>query len=148
MGKIIYKFEKEYRFLSNFYESPVLYTGITFQSAEAAYQSAKTLDKELIETFRNSNPSEAKKLGRTVKLRDDWERIKRDVMYDVVYSKFSRVDTLKKKLIATEDAQLIEGNTWGDAIWGMVIKPDGTMDGLNMLGDILQQVRYALGGNP
>ncbi len=39
-------FEGEYYFLSNFYESPVIYDGVQYGSSEAAFQAAKTFDRD------------------------------------------------------------------------------------------------------
>ena len=41
---MIKEFRGKYYFLSNFYEAPITYEGITYQNIEAAFQSAKVLD--------------------------------------------------------------------------------------------------------
>lgn len=41
---MIKEFRGKYYFLSNFYEAPITYEGITYQNNEAAFQSAKVLD--------------------------------------------------------------------------------------------------------
>ena len=56
-------------------------------------------------------------------------------MLSLIRGKFQWPD-LQVKLLATGDAYLEEGNTWGDRIWGTV---DG--QGENRLGKILMQVR-------
>lgn len=56
-------------------------------------------------------------------------------MLSLVRGKF-QWPNLQEKLLATGDAYLEEGNTWGDRIWGTV---DG--QGENRLGQILMQVR-------
>jgi hypothetical protein len=56
-----------------------------------------------------------------------------------VRDKFNRNPDLRAKLLATADAYLEEGNTWGDQIWG-VYNGQGT----NWLGKILMQVRTEL----
>ena len=60
-------------------------------------------------------------------------------MYEIVLAKFTQNPDLKKKLLATGDEHLEEGNTWGDTIWGTV---DGV--GENRLGKILMRVRDEL----
>lgn len=135
----IKEFRNEYYFLSNFYEAPVTYEGITYQNNEAAFQSMKTLDAKERAAFQTMNPSEAKKYGRKVHLRGDWEQIKIQIMKDVVTAKFEQNQDLKEKLLSTGDAYLEEGNTWGDRIWGTV---DG--QGANHLGRILMEVREYL----
>ena len=72
-------------------------------------------------------------------LRADWEDIKVNVMRDVVKAKFEQNGDLKDALLATKDAYLEEGNTWGDRTWGTV---NGS--GANLLGQILMNVREKL----
>ena len=70
-------FEREYAFLSNFYPSSIEYEGMKYPTVEAAFQAAKTPDlhmKMAIATM--DNPGKAKRMGRKVVLREDWEEIK------------------------------------------------------------------------
>lgn len=136
---VIDSFKGKYFFLSNFYESPVIYEGITYLNNEAAFQAQKTLTNKERLAFTMLNPSQAKKLGRSVSLRPDWEDIKIDIMYNICKAKFTQNETLKTKLLKTGDATLIEGNTWGDKIWGQV---NGV--GENNLGKILMRIREEL----
>lgn len=133
----INEFRGNYYFLSNFYEAPVTYQGLLYLNNEAAFQSAKTFSDR--ECFTNLDPSSAKKLGRRVQLRNDWEDVKDEVMYEICKAKFSQNELLKVKLIETGDKYLEEGNTWGDKIWGTV---NGV--GENKLGKILMRVREEL----
>ncbi len=135
----INSFRDEYYFLSNFYECPVTYNGLTYKNNEAAFQAQKCINLKDREKFCNLSASESKKLGRRVVLRKDWEDIKIKVMTDIVKAKFEQNEDLQKKLLATEDAYLEEGNTWGDRIWGTV---NGV--GANNLGKILMNVRKEL----
>ena len=114
MSDAITSFNGDNFFLSNFYVTPVFYQGIRFESSEAAFQAAKC--PERMQEFCGLNPSEAKRLGRSVTLRPDWEEVKLDVMYQVCMAKFTQNPRLAEKLIATGDAELVEGNTWGDRI--------------------------------
>lgn len=133
---MINEFRGKYFFLSNFFEADVEYNGIKFKNNEAAFQSAKTLNENERKEFTSLNPSEAKRKGRYVKLRDDWEDVKFDVMYDICLAKFTQNSDLKLKLIQTGNESLEEGNTWGDRIWGTV---NGV--GQNNLGKILMKIR-------
>lgn len=136
---MINNFRGKYYFLSNFYSSNVEYEGLTYLNNESAFQSAKLKEVKDREEFCSLDPSTAKRKGRHVKLRDDWEEVKYNIMHDIVYAKFSQNLDLKKKLLATEGEYLEEGNTWGDKIWGTV---NGI--GENNLGKILMQVREEL----
>ena len=133
---MIDSFKGKYYFLSNFYSAPVTYDGLTFQNNEAAFQAAKCINPELRKQFINLNPSKAKKLGRSVKLRKDWEQVKVQIMKEICKAKFDQNEDLKKQLLATGKQTLEEGNTWGDRIWGTV---DGV--GQNHLGKILMEIR-------
>lgn len=134
---IINFFRNEYEFLSNMYESPIQYGGFTYRNAEAAFQAQKTIVHDAL--FENMIGIAAKKHGRKVALRPDWEKIKLDVMYKVVYEKFNQDKNLKAMLIKTGNTELIEGNFWGDTFWGIC---DGV--GENNLGKILMRVRKEL----
>ena len=134
---MISEFRGKYYFLSNFYSSPVYYRGMTFRNAEAAFHAQK--DRSRASEFTRLNPSEAKRLGRRVRLRRDWEDIKEDIMFEVFMAKFGGSQSLADALLATGDEKLVEGNTWGDRYWGVC---DGK--GLNKLGGILERVRENL----
>jgi ribA/ribD-fused uncharacterized protein len=138
------QFQGDYRFLSNFYPATVVYQGITYPDSEHAYQSAKTLDMaERARIAALPTPAEAKRAGEALTYRSDWAQVKYQVMLDCVRDKFTRHPDLRAKLLATGDAHLQEGNTWGDQIWG-VYQGKGT----NWLGLILMQVRSELRRTP
>lgn len=132
-------FKGAYAWLSNFYQCTVAIEGKIYQNSEAAFQAHKCANPKDRERFTNLNPNEAKSLGRTVKLRSDWEESKTRIMYDIVKAKFTQHTDLKDKLLATKDAELIEGNTWGDTYWGVC-----NNIGQNHLGKTLMQVREDL----
>ena len=141
-GKIE-QFQGPYRFLSNFYPAVVEFEGITYPSVEHAYQSAKTLDRaERQRIAAIADPAEAKRAGRALQYRADWETVKFDVMERCVRDKFTRHADLREKLLATGDTELEEGNTWDDRIWG--VSPPGSGQGENRLGKILMKVRAEL----
>lgn len=132
--------------MSNFYNAYVDYDGIRYENNEAAFQAQKVAPKKGEKVFidprlrfSHLGPSEAKRLGRRVPLRKDWEEVKLSVMEGIVQAKFEQNEDLKERLLATGDTYLEEGNTWGDKIWGTV---DG--EGENNLGKILMKVRDRL----
>ncbi len=128
-------FQGEFRWLSNFWPCSVMLDGMTFPSTEHAYQAAKTLTLGERKKFQVGTAGQAKRLGRKVKIRSDWESVKLDVMLNLLRQKFSSGE-LRSKLIATGNTELIEGNTWGDRFWGVC---DGR--GENHLGKLLMKVR-------
>lgn len=140
MSDSILGFNKEYRFLSNFYPAMVEFDGLEYASTEHAYQAAKTIDPAERRRIRESQkPGDAKRLGKQVKMRESWEQIKLGVMKDLVLQKFTKHKELREKLLATGDAHIEETNTWNDTFWG-VCKGKGK----NWLGKILMEVRDEL----
>lgn len=137
---IIDSFTGSYRFLSNFYPAKVRHGGINFPTVEHAYQAAKTIfAHERVQISNLDTPAAAKAAGRKLKIRKDWDKIKLNIMRDLVEKKFSKHADLRAKLLKTGSAQLVEGNTWGDTYWGMC---DGK--GENNLGKILMQIREGI----
>lgn len=135
-------FDGEYAFLSNFYESKIVYKDITFPTVEHAFQAAKSLSEEEQAAISIAKtPGIAKRLGRKVLLRSDWEEIKEKVMYECVKEKFKE-PVLREKLLNTSPAELIEGNTWHDNYWGdCSCEKCKNIKGKNSLGKILMKVR-------
>ncbi len=149
----ITSFHDQHEFLSNFSPSPVILDGVTYPTVEHAFQAAKTLDSGYRQAICTADtPARAKRLGRLVPLRADWEKVKFDVMRSLLDQKFAPGTELAQKLIATYPEELIEGNTWGDRFWGAVLV-SGQWDGSNWLGRLLMQIRevlvarYAIGGD-
>lgn len=137
----INKFRGEYYFLSNFYEAPVTYDGVTYANNEAAFQAQKVVDPESRRKWAGLPAGIAKKYGRTVPLRPDWEDVKVSAMEGIVRAKFLQNPDLARKLLATGEAELVEGNTWRDRFWGV---DAATGEGRNELGKILMKVRSEL----
>ena len=132
----IHRFRGGFAFLSNFHRHPFEWRGHRFCTAEHAFQSAKPRDERERARIREAaSPAEAKRLGRRADLRCEWERIKDDVMHSVLLAKFA-VPQLRDALLATGDAELVEGNTWGDVYWGVC---GGR--GKNQLGRTLMRIR-------
>ena len=134
-------FRGEYAFLSNFWEVPVTYKGLTYGSNEAAFQAQKCMTEVEKTEFTQLRPSASKKLGRRVRLRSDWEEVKVGIMEEIVRAKFTQNADLRQMLLATGDAVLEEGNTWNDTFWGVHLKNG---QGQNHLGKILMEVRDEL----
>lgn len=138
----ILAFMGEYQFLSNFYPVKVEYEGKIYPSVEHAYQAAKSLDDAVREQIRNlPTPGQAKRAGKKVDLRKDWQLVNISIMEKLLRQKFSNPE-LKERLLKTGKRELVEGNTWGDTFWG-VCKGVGE----NHLGKLLMQIRddYATG---
>lgn len=141
--KFITSFRDKYYFLSNFYPCDITLTfeneKLTFSNAEAAFQSCKATDMNTKHMFTELNASEAKKLGRSVKLSPVWNTIRIDCMYAIVKQKFKQNPDLLHQLKQTSDAILVENNTWNDTFWGVC-----NNKGENHLGKILMRIRDEL----
>jgi len=142
IGDFIHGFFKEHRNLSNFGDGKVEYEGLVYPSREAAYQAAKSLDPEVRKQFLEYTPAKAKEKGREVQLREDWEEIKDEVMYQVVKNCVDNNDDIRQLLLSTGDKYLEETNWWGDKYWGVY---HGV--GRNMLGHILMAIRDKFKGS-
>lgn len=156
---VISSFRGDYAFLSNFHPSKVRLAGVEYPTVEHAFQASKcgphsTITKTIAVGLKTElvllnarqfiadlpSPGAAKRIGRHVRLRSDWESVKVDIMHDLLRQKFSD-PVLGAKLVRTGDAYLVEGNTWGDRFWGQV---NGV--GENYLGVLLMMVRGGLRG--
>ncbi len=138
MTLVIDRFHGEFEFLSNFQWIAIKDQGMIFPSVEHAFQAAKTTDRRFKRLIGSApTPGQAKRLGRSVTLRKDWEIVKDEVMLRLLRLKFEN-EEMRKLLLETGDAELIEGNSWGDWYWGM-IQYYGEMD--------LRHGEYIVGGN-
>lgn len=111
------------RKLSNFHIAPFECYGRRWNTVEHMFQAAKValVDKKLAHTFcldsgtelSQGYGSEAQKRRKIVLLNDsqlsEWEDIKRSVMYDALYAKFSQNEDMKCILLCTADAELWHG---------------------------------------
>lgn len=133
MAKIS-SFRGKYFFLSNYYSVQVTYHGITYKNTEAAFHAQKDVSRS--HEFQHLSPSEAKRLGRSVDLREGWDDVRLSIMTEINKAKFDQNKDLLNKLLDTKYDYLEEGNTWHDRFWGVC---DGK--GQNNLGLILMFLR-------
>lgn len=134
---MIDSFQGNYRFLSNFWPARVELGDVYYPTVEHDYQAAKTNDLSIRAAIRkNPNPANAKKLGRRLTIREDWDLFKIPVMRDLLAQKFAPQSDLAAALLATGEEMLVEGTTWGDTFWG-ICKGVGE----NQLGRLLMEQR-------
>ena len=154
--------EKPYGVFSNFYRSPITVDGQTYPTTEHYYQCQKfggTQEaREYAELIRTqTTPMKAKALAtqkiaggypwrtalnpfiqeyleKGVVLREDWEKVKDNVMRRAIYAKFATNEKLCEILRSSQGHHLVE-HTTRDAYWG-----DGpNQRGKNMLGRVLMK---------
>lgn len=135
----ITKFRGEWFFLSNFYETKVTFEGLMYNNAESAFQAMKCRYYDDRIKFFSKTGTQAKQIGKRIRLRDDWESVKLDYMYKIIKAKFEQNDFICRQLIDTGDSEIEEHNDWSDTYWGIC---NGC--GENHLGKILMQVRDEL----
>lgn len=139
--KPILGFKDEYRWLSNFWNAPITVTGFKYQNTEAAYQAAKTINIEYREQFEFMTGTQAKRAGRKLILRKDWDFVKLEIMELVLRAKFMTHGHLAAKLRNTQNQNIIELNTWGDIYWGQIKNKNDNLIGKNILGKLLMNIR-------
>lgn len=158
MTHTIDSFRGEFYFLSNFFNSPICVpianfdSTFTFCTGEHLFHAAKisASDASVEEQYaylnnlsRNPNPNKAKYLGRSISIDPKrWDAMSYAVMTRVQKIKFEQHPKLAQKLINTGESLLVEGNTWGDKLWGV-----SKGEGKNQLGIILMDLRKALQDN-
>ncbi len=129
---------------SNFYSASFFYKNKLWKTSEHAYQAMKFNNEMVQETIRLlKTPKEAAIMGRKLcDIKHDWDSIKDEIMYDVCLTKFSQNEDIKRLLVSTEDAILVEDSQTDD-YWGC--GDDGA--GQNKLGFVLMKVRENLRSN-
>ena len=142
---VIRSFKGDHAFLSNFaqLDEPIPCVPGYAMTSEHAYQACKTRDFALRQRILNAaTPGGAKRLGREIpqnRLVACWDGIRVDVMREVLRIKFDLNPRFASLLLATGEAQIVEGNTWGDTFWGVC---NGV--GENHLGKLLMERRADL----
>ena len=125
---------------SNFSEIPVAYNGLTYRTAEGAFQAQKTLDLNERLAFCNMDGKQAKATGRKVQLRPDWEQVKTDIMADIQYARILTDNRFKDLVFMSGTRLILEDTTgWRDNCWGcdFSTKPLGR----NLLGICIMLAR-------
>lgn len=143
-------------YLSNWYLSDFDVNGIIYTSMEQymMYQKANLFcDNEIAEQImETSDVGKIKALGRMVKNYNDaiWNGMRQIIVYEGLLEKFRQNDSLKSKLLATDQDVLAECAVQ-DKIWGIGLSMQDdrrfNMDewqGQNLLGFCLMRVRATL----
>lgn len=123
----------------------------SYSSAEQAIMHLKAviMGDELAANaiMKSSDPSTAKRLGRTVKgfQQELWDKHVSDIAYAVLYAKFVQNPGLKRVLLSTMGKVIAEASP-GDRVWGIgrsVVSAmrGGPWRGRNVLGLALMRVR-------
>ena len=127
--------------LSNFYESDFRIGSFIYPTMEHYFQSQKSSNHwERIDILMADGPKEAKQMGREVEeLRDNWETKRLIYMWKGLNAKFDQSKYLKKYLLHTGNAELVENSPY-DSFWGR----GKDWEGENKLGKMLMKLREDL----
>lgn len=129
-----------YAWLSNFHIAPLEYDGQIYSSVEHAYQAAKTLDPVIrAHIAKQWSARDAKREGKRIALRADWNDVKLNVMRSLIDIKFFGHARLGQALLNTNGHKLIHLSPW-DTYWGV----DYQGSGHNHLGHIIMNTRTRL----
>jgi len=129
--------DDDYGWMSNFYPSVLNIDGMTYPTVEHYYQSMKTFDGAIHVWISNApKPFLAMTIGRKLRGKDgfdkdEWEKIKVNVMLNGLRHKFHQLD-MKELLLKTGNAVLHEDSP-SDKFWGV--------KGKDQLGKCLMQIR-------
>ncbi|KAJ3431677.1 hypothetical protein M0812_20593 [Anaeramoeba flamelloides] len=134
--------EKPYGCFSNYYFSPFYLEGKYWITSEHYFQAQKFIQyPEILEKVRRFlTPSKVKKFTNSQQMihkhRNDWPRVKEEVMKRVLEAKFLQNERIKQILLSTGEKELIE-TTYNDRYWAN----GGDDTGLNRLGNLLMELR-------
>jgi len=140
--------EKPYGVFSNLFRRPMEFEGRVYPTAEHAYQAGKA-KKEQVRDWILSAPSPSLVAMAahglyTWDIVPEWSRKKFDRMRMVLKAKFTQHEDLKKLLLSTGNARLVEAGRTDNAVnrtWGEV-----NGKGENMLGVLLMEIRDEIRG--
>ena len=138
---------------ANFYDAPItLKKGdvqgnvpcdVTCATTEHTFQAMKFAhsEKDFMDAAQAESGKAAAKVGRdrSRPLRKDWEKVKKELMFQLVLVKFQQHADLRELLLSTSDLVIVERSEKDD-YWG----DGGNGKGKNMLGKILMAVRWVL----
>ena len=99
----------------------------------------KTIDNEQrLEIAKIHNAGSAKRAGRNLDLRSDWEDVKFDIMVAISYLKYVADCFYQPALLGTGEAEIIEdAGKWDDCVWGIGKEGQGQI----LLGLALMRTR-------
>lgn len=140
--------EKPFGAFSNLFRRTMVFEGREYSTAEHAYQAGKARKEAVREWILNApSPSLVAMAAHGLYTWDivpNWAEIKFDRMREVLKAKFTQHEDLKKLLLSTGNARLVEAARTNNPVnrtWGEV-----NGKGRNMLGVLLMEVRDEIRG--
>lgn len=135
---------KEYKLpLSRLQKINITRDGVTYPSLENFFQAMKTEDELIRKKIAAMNPLEAKKYGKLIPIRPNWEDVKDKVMKWGLRRKLASSYYLRI-LCDTGNEELIDWNYWHDNEWGHCYCNNCIGKGENKMGKMLMELRNEL----
>ena len=128
----------DYEYLAMTYNYPITVDNITYTNAEAAFWAQRIMDKKARNKLSRLSAMKARAKALQAEPIDDWDETKDDILKKVLEIKFSD-EQLKKKLLSTGTAKIVNNNTYRDDYYGVY-----NGKGKNMLGKMLMELRESL----
>lgn len=135
---VINQFKDEHAFLGNRFPCRFVWQGLTYGSAEAAFQASKCADVSERKVFANCSTDKAVQKGKELMPFPEWEEAQLDIMESILTAKFEQNPTLMKMLAETGNRILINGNNKQETFWGVDLY---SWMGENHLGKIIMKIR-------
>lgn len=134
-------FTGEYDFLNNDYSCKIFCPedGLTYSNVSAALIAYKTNDIGTRRKIARLNGAKARKKKALLYGNPDYEDKKDEILYNLLYIKFSTNNKLKEKLLNTKNMELLNIVSYPDREYGIYLG-----NGDNNLGKMLMKLRTEL----
>lgn len=135
---VINRFKGEFVFLSNRFPCRVLWEGLEYRSAEAAFQASKCQDEMERRVYAGCSTDKAILKGKDQIPYQGWEDDQLGIMESILRAKFELNPSLMQKLADTENCVFLNGNNKQETFWGIDLY---SWIGENHLGRIIMSIR-------
>ena len=137
----VYGFNGKYDFLNNDYSCKIFCQddNLTYSNVSAALIAHKSNDLGTRRKIARLNGTNARKKENLLSGNPDYEDKKDEILYKLLYAKFSANNKLKEKLLNTKNMELINIVSYPDTEYGIYLG-----NGNNTLGKMLMKLRTEL----
>lgn len=135
---VINRFKGEYDFLCNRFPCRILWEGLEYRSAEAAFQASKCQDEKERRGYAGCSTDKAILKGKDQIPYLGWEEDQLRIMESILRAKFEQNPSLMEKLLDTGNRVLLNGNNRQETFWGVDLY---SWIGENRLGKIIMNIR-------
>lgn len=150
---VFHKTREQWGELSNMASGfPLIVVGSVWPSSEALYQACRFPDlpdvQLLIAQQTSAMAAKMRSKPHRSATREDWPHIRVRVMRWVLRVKLAQhMNAFGNVLLATGDSSIVERSS-KDRYWGAIESEDGTLEGENVLGRLLMELRDELRTRP